>query len=605
MSSIRTLFCSLAAVAATAAFAANEIGFVEDFSLAEDRTEALKQLIPGTEDYYFYHCLHYQHTGDRENYGKMLKAWIKRHKYTAGVKEMINRQALLDYEKSPKECLAHIIDELDIHFNHARVIADQKPNYPTGLDPNAISIPTLLQRAFSHYSNLEGIEDAGLDILPYPELNPDRRRHLFSRLQRPDIPNLPALVVADLKHKHSGGFGSHPIHRRLIRDQLDACLQGMPRLLENTRFVYAYIAKLAAGDDVDLRFHPAEESAYIDRLVAFTRKLAPAFISLKAHALFHRLRLDRDAGTYDHDLFMEYIAIPRGVSYMNPEYLRAVSKRNIPNANLAESFQGVTRFAQVNDDESLVRSYLTHFFIEANDYKTYEKLIRDTYLKKVFAETKIVNGIGDPERWTSLIRPADYQALKDRIDLEFASTNPEFFAPDDPVSLDLFIKNVETLIVKVFRINAFNYYRNILREITTAIDLDGLVAEDEQVVTYDEPPVRRVRRTFDFPQCAGPGVFVVEWIGNGVSSRAVVRKGKLHVNQRLGPAGHEFTVFDGANRRRPEATLWLRGREYTPGEDSVIFVPYSSDQPGACRPEVGGGPIPPTPADLELRREWL
>ena len=40
-----------------------EIGFIEKFSLAEDRTVPLDELVPGTEDYYFYHCLHYQHTG--------------------------------------------------------------------------------------------------------------------------------------------------------------------------------------------------------------------------------------------------------------------------------------------------------------------------------------------------------------------------------------------------------------------------------------------------------------------------------------------------------------------------------------------------------------
>ena len=34
---------------------AGDIGFVEDFALAKDRAAALKQLIPGTEDYYFYH----------------------------------------------------------------------------------------------------------------------------------------------------------------------------------------------------------------------------------------------------------------------------------------------------------------------------------------------------------------------------------------------------------------------------------------------------------------------------------------------------------------------------------------------------------------------
>ena len=36
---------------------AREIGFVEDFALAADREKALSSLIPGTADYYYYHCL--------------------------------------------------------------------------------------------------------------------------------------------------------------------------------------------------------------------------------------------------------------------------------------------------------------------------------------------------------------------------------------------------------------------------------------------------------------------------------------------------------------------------------------------------------------------
>ena len=36
--------------------AQQEIGFIEDFALAADRKEALRQLIPGTEDYYYYHA---------------------------------------------------------------------------------------------------------------------------------------------------------------------------------------------------------------------------------------------------------------------------------------------------------------------------------------------------------------------------------------------------------------------------------------------------------------------------------------------------------------------------------------------------------------------
>ena len=40
---------------------ANTIGYVEKFALAKDRGEALKQLIPGTREYYYYHALYAQH----------------------------------------------------------------------------------------------------------------------------------------------------------------------------------------------------------------------------------------------------------------------------------------------------------------------------------------------------------------------------------------------------------------------------------------------------------------------------------------------------------------------------------------------------------------
>ena len=53
--------------------------------------------------------------------------------------------------------------------------------------------------------------------------------------------------------------------------------------------------------------------------------------------------------------------------------------------------------------------------------------------------------------------------LKDRIDIDFAFTNKTDFAADEPVKLDLFVKNVPTLLVKVFEINTPNFYRTQLQ----------------------------------------------------------------------------------------------------------------------------------------------
>ena len=49
-----------------------EIGFIEEFSLAEDRGEVLKRLIPGTHEYYYYTCLYHQDRGELDQVDKVL-----------------------------------------------------------------------------------------------------------------------------------------------------------------------------------------------------------------------------------------------------------------------------------------------------------------------------------------------------------------------------------------------------------------------------------------------------------------------------------------------------------------------------------------------------
>src|SRR6185295_1942839 len=313
-----------------------------------------------------------------------------------------------------------------------------------------------------------------------------------------------------LNHANSGGFGQFPIHRLLLLAQLEECLKLKPELRDQTNFVNAYISKLYPSDDSNWRQDPKALQEYLDRLWAFVSTLKPAHNSLKAHVLYHRLMLDRSQDIYDGERFLTYLQLPRQVSYALPEFL----SRHDHRAVLQQDFSAVTLLPIVGDDQPLVRSYLLHFLAAAPDYKLYEPYIRDQYLKETLAEAKIVNGLGDAEKWYSLLPPEKYQALKERIDLDFAFTNKTEFAASAPVSLDLDVKNVGTLIVKVFRVNARNYYQQNLKELGTELNLDGLVANEEKTYTYNDPPLRRVRRHFEFPALNRRGVYVVDFIGN-------------------------------------------------------------------------------------------
>jgi len=565
-----------AAFSASVSFA-GEIGFEEDFALAKDRTVVLKQLIPGTEDYYFYHCLHYQNTLELDKVDETLKLWIERHGRTARVVEIENRQAILRYDKNPAETLAYLQRKLSLTFDHQKEVLGQKPQLPTTLDQGLISRDTLTRRAFTnHPRTLDGFESSALEWLIKQQLTEDQRRSLIAKLARPDYSELPRLVVEDLNYRYSSGFGSFPVHRHLLLSQLDECVRLKPELLNETNFVGAYLAKLQPDADVDWRHDAKERQAYFDRLWMFVSKLSPAHNSLKAHVLYHRLIHDLALGVYDKDRFLEYLKLPRNVVYVNREYLARREHRDFV-VDLNASYQGQTVLPPVRIDEPLVRTFLAHLFLTEDTYEPYKTYVNDVYLKYLFAETKILAGLGDMEKWYSMLPPGDYQALKERVDIDFAPTNKQVFGPDEPVSLDVYVKNVSNLIVKVFEINAMNYYRENKREVDTDINLDGLVANEETVYPYKDVALRRVLRHFDFASLKKRGVYVVEFIGNGRSSRALVRKGHLRHLVRTSTAGHVFTVLDDANRKLPGATLWLAGHEYKADKDGTITVPFTNN----------------------------
>jgi len=73
-----------------------------------------------------------------------------------------------------------------------------------------------------------------------------------------------------------------------------------------------------------------------------------------------------------------------------------------------------------------------NFFQTEDTYEPYAEYVDDRWLKDVFAETKILAGLGEQEKWYSLLdNPTKYQQLKERVDLRFAPQNKEFFGSND------------------------------------------------------------------------------------------------------------------------------------------------------------------------------
>lgn len=568
----------LSLVALTAALHAQgtPIGFEETWALAPDRAKAVATLIPGTDDWYYYHCRERLDARDFATVRRVLPAWIQRHGRNQRVVEIEHREALLSFGDDPARTWDFLRRRLALQFDHQPVVPGAVSDLPTRLDPELLAAGRLTQRALAASPDgLAGFTDAGLPGLVGLSLNPRQLRQLLERLQRPDLDNLPALVVRDLEQSSSAGFGSLRVHRLLRREQLEECVRLRPALLQDGRFVESYLVRLQPHADATWQDDPAARASQLQRLWEFAQRLPSAFNSLKAHVLFHWLQHDLTLGAPDKARFLAYVRLPRRGPHTAEQHLRRFPRGD---EHVDLGWAGPTGLPAIGDDTGLLRACLERFFATEDAVEAYAEFLDASWLRGVLAETKILLGQGEMERWYSLLNdPARLEQLERRVEITFPPDQPTSFDADDPVSLAAEIKNVPTLLVKVFAIDAFRYHVETQRDVDASIELDGVVANVEQAHTYAEPPARRVRRTFDLPMLREPGTYVVELVGNGISSRAVVRKGGLRLVERTAAAGQALRVYDERGRHAADATAWFGGRDYPAGERGEILLPFSSD----------------------------
>ena len=552
-----------------------DLDLLEGLALAPDRPAALGALLPGTPIHDYWRGVHLQHEGRLDEVEAIITEWSGHHPNEDALRERLERRQL--FLRAGRD-LAAYADTL--RFEAGITLDDQAEaevaaqRYPTRLDPALLDVNTLIHDGLDRATDLSQLADWALPYLVAyaPELDVARVRDLLARLPRANLPGVIDLVARELAEPSSRGFSSLMIQHALTLDQLLALAAIRPALVQDATWVGAVLARHTPPAHVDLRTDLDARAAYLDAIWAFAEPLAPSFNSLKSQILQHRLDLDRRLGALDRARFLRYLELPRAASYIEPTWLR-----RFPADQIVQTYPGagIAGLDAPGDDEALVRDHL-HHFLAHEELDAFAGRLRLDWLRVEMAIARLLADDPDTRRWNAMLGESALVALADRVDIELSPRNPARFDETDAVTLDVFVKNVTELQIKVFRVNVLAYFLARGEEIDTSLDLDGMVASDERALRFDAAPIRRAQITIDLPGCARPGTYVVELIGNGRSSRAVIRKGALGHTARVGVAGPTLTVFDEAGRVLRDARVWMGGREYTPREDGEISIPFST-----------------------------
>ncbi len=546
-----------------------DLEILEALALSEDRGAALAQLLPGSEDHDYHACLRAQHRGDLDEAERLLASWPDRHGQGAMYRRLQLRQLLYRVVREPALAADELRDRLGVSHHHQAEVAAVDATRPTRLAAGAFDGAALLARGVDYASDLSQVTDEGLYELLARELDAPRRHALLERLQHTPAEQLAVLVARDLETR-GNAFGQMRIHGELTRAQLEQVAELRPELATQRGWIDAMIRRMRPPASVDLALDRDAREAYLVELWQFVSGLPPVVNSLRAHVLWHLLDAQRrrDAAV-DRVRFTSYLELPRHAPY-------AVHRGGVRPEELAQAgvdFSAVTGLWVAGNDEELVRDLLHRDLAHAEGYARW---LERTWLDAVIAEAHLLAGTGDAERATRVLGPARAAAVRERVELAWCLHDRTRFGANERVVLEVDVKHVPELTVNVFRIDPVTYFANERKEIGAELDLDGLAASHALVLRFDEPPVRRVRRRIELPMCDRPGTYVVDLIGNGIASRAVIHKGRLRFAARAGAAGHVVQVLDEAGRPLPGARAWIAEREYVTDDYGTFIVPFST-----------------------------
>lgn len=556
-----------------------DLEFMEAFAWG-DRQAALKELVPDTEDYYYYHCLHYQLTNDQAAFEKTLNNWYNHNNriWNSRMKEMRRRQKLLTFDQHPDETWAFITDDANLTFSHRPRNEKRTPQYPSALPPSDYSLQAFLAQAKRHDGLLNDLTPRGLEIALIEDKDPEHRRAFLSQLKQADTPDLVPLLLADLAYKNSRGFGSLPIHSLLTRAQLEELGQRQPDLLRNQAYITQRLSRIQPPE-VDLsQDHPAAIAYYQD-MWAFVQTLDPIHNSLKASTLYRLLDHQRQTGVYDEALFRSYLQFPRQVGYLPREQRERWQRQRADWVNFNYQPGHGIILPPIHYETPLVIDFLHTLLQNDTSPASYKTYFESRWLNARFAESKILHGVGKPEDWAHLLTPEAYRELLDRIEIAFAPENPAYIQPGEDVVLQVDIKRVDSLLVKIYEIQTFNYYQTYRAPVDQAVELDGMIPTYERRLDVASDPGRRVRHSLALPEIKERGVYVVELIGNGISSRALLHVGHLESISQATSAGQVMVVLNDAGETVENAKVWMDGREFAAGKQGLILLPYS-ENPG-------------------------
>lgn len=574
--------------------------FAEKYAFSTNRAALIATLKPESAAWFAYSILDAQTEGRLDESRDLLEKWERfsgrdNHPYKV-VRALQDRQAFLAFGSSESGGpgaskplsdttarsieimkLKRALDEAGIRVNLPPRETEVPPDtYPSAVPAGELSFDAFWRRS---HNDKHAFEDGFRQIAIRPGTKILMPEMLWTEAAEKHLPGEPGLmetIVAYLNDKDRHHvFRDTGAMATLTLDQLmelAKATKGRAKdVSANAAFANAVLSRIAAGEMEDAG-DPAVRLAVLERRLAFAETLAPSLRKTKLEALRELVDFHRNRGDFSRTgLFLKYLRL----------------------AGESESDRTGKTLVWMEAQDAAAE-WIAAAHLAGKDLKPFEEFYGKGVLARIKAEAELLAGKAPSETDTAAIPPGRYRELQKKTELVWARSNPRAFAGDEDVSLAIDVKNVPSMTVSVYELDASAARRIAGGETRADMDLDCAVPGTRREMDFSRfPAMHRHRETIALPELKRPGEYVVECSGAGLCSRAVVRKGRLFASVRRDAAGWAFRAFGEDGKTAAGSRAWIGGNVFEQDETGEIPVPFdalrAAEGPGAAKAVIEAG----------------
>ena len=298
--------------------------------------------------------------------------------------------------------------------------------------------------------------------------------------------------------------------------------------------------------------------------------------------LLYILEINKEDNIYDKKPLLEYLKNP----IVDDDFIEqeSIYINKIKNKNMCylKSLSDISKDYSIKEHKFIEELLIEFLFLNKAHIEDFMYIFKDKYLNRLGCIAKLLRGEEvKSEIYSKYLSKSEYDEIVKRTVIGILRQNKKEFKIDEEVKIDFYFKNIKSINLSIYEINTENYYLSKKAPLNSQINIEGIISSQTMDIKIEggENPLKCIKKTIEIDQIpkGKPGVFLVEILGNGMSSRIIIKKGRLNLITRNTPEGILCQIINEKNEvlKDDKTYLWYNDIKFTcEPKEGLILLPY-------------------------------